>query len=87
MPRQVMASKPSTAQRVGMASEACCSQAGNMNEGTLAPPTITINKVANIAILRATSGVLLKAATSTPKLAVTSAKHRASPAKPGRLEM
>ena len=44
-PRQVMASKPSTAQRVGAASDARCSQFGNTNDGTHAPPIITNSNV------------------------------------------
>src|SRR4029079_14794075 len=36
-PRQVMASRPSTAQRVGTTSDAVCSQGGKTNDGTHAP--------------------------------------------------
>ena len=48
-PRQVMASRPSTAQRAGTTTVRRCSQAGKMNVGTQAPPSITISRAARLA--------------------------------------
>ena len=80
-----MASKPSTAQRVGTASDAVCSHAGKMNDGTQAPPSITITSVTKMARPRVASGVLPSAAMSRPKLDVSSAKATATPMKPATL--
>ena len=45
-PRQVIASRPSIAQRVGTITVNFCSHWGKTNVGTYAPPSITISKVA-----------------------------------------
>lgn len=45
-PRQLMASSPSTAQRVGTTTVIFCSHAGNMKVGTQEPPSITMMSVA-----------------------------------------
>ena len=84
-PRQVMASRPSTAQRVGMKRVALCSHCGKMNDGTQAPPSITIKRVAKMARLRVASGVLPSAAMSRPKLEVSKANAATTPKKPGTL--
>ena len=72
-PRQVVASRPSTAQRAGITSVTFCSQAGNTNEGTQAPPSITINSTARMATPRVAGGVLPSAAISSPKVEAISA--------------
>ena len=51
-PRQVAPSRPSTAQRVGVYSEALCNQFGNTKAGTQAPPTMTMSNITIVAIPR-----------------------------------
>ena len=56
-----------------------------MNDGTQAPPSITITSVAKMARPRVASGVLPSAAMSRPKLDVSSAKAMPTPTKPAML--
>src|SRR5207253_3036317 len=81
-PRQVIASSPSTAQRVGTASDTVCSHWGKMKDGTQAPPSITMMSVTKMASPRVASGVLPSAAISSPKLAVSSENAIVTPMKP-----
>ena len=84
-PRQVMASKPSTAQRTGTACVNVCSQAGNRNDGTQPPPSITEINTTKIAMRRVASGVRPSAAINRPNVDAMIAHATATARKPGRL--
>src|SRR5207253_10208561 len=47
-PRQVIASSPSIAHRVGTTNVSCCNQAGNRNDGIHAPPSISMTSTASM---------------------------------------
>ena len=84
-PRQVIASRPSTAQRVGTTSVSRCSHGGKMNDGTQAPPSITI-----ISVARSPGRASPRASCRWPRSAgrrstVSSAKAIATPTKPAML--
>lgn len=62
-----------------------CSHSGKTNEGTHAPPSMTMMSVANMAMLRATSGDLPMAAMSSPNEALIMAKARMMAINPNQL--
>ena len=85
MPRQVIASSPSTAHRTGTITVSCCSHAGKMNVGTHAPPSITIISTASVVTPRAVAGELPSAATSSPNVEAITAQAIEMPRKPRML--
>ena len=85
MPRHVIASRPSTAQRTGTTSVNCWSHAGKMNAGTQAPPSITIISTASVVMPRAVAGEFPSAATSRPNVDAISAQATAMPRNPDML--
>ena len=63
----------------------CCSHAGKRNDGTQAPPSITITSTTKIATRRVAAGVRPIAATSRPKVDAMIALAIATAKKPGTL--
>ena len=81
-PRQVIASRPSTAQRVGVNSDASCSHFGNTNDGTQAPPSITSSSITMVAMPRVAAALRPSVASASPNAALSRQNAAATARKP-----